>query len=206
MIKVNKIEFKNNTREELLPNFSETFQCISSYADLNCYKDDFVPWHWHRELELFYVEKGTIEYYTPNSNIDFQEGSGGLVNGNVLHMTQFNPKEEKNIQLLHLFDPVFIVGEKGNLIDTKYMMPFTNSTHAELIVFSPEIEEHKEVLKLLRETFDLDEKAYGYELILRGKLSEIWLKIMQIAEKQIDKQKEFQQKDFRIKQMMRYIL
>ena len=91
------------------------------------------------------------------------------------------------------------------MIDTKYMMLFTNSTHAELIVFSQEIEEHKEVLKLLRESFDLDEKEYGYELILRGKLSEIWLKIMQIAEKQADKQKDFQQKDFRIKQMMRYI-
>lgn len=205
MIKTNKVEFKNNTREELFPEYSEKFQCISSYVEFNSHKDKFVPWHWHQELELFYVEKGMIEYYTPNSNIVFHEGSGGLVNGNVLHMTQFDTMEEKNIQLLHLFDPVFIVGEKGNLIDTKYMIPFTNSAHAELIAFSEEIEEHKEVLKLLRESFDLDEKEYGYELILRGKLSEIWLKVMQIAEKQMDKQKDFQQKDFRIKQMMMYI-
>ena len=90
MIKTNKVEFKNNTREELFPEYSEKFQCISSYAEFNSHKDKFVPWHWHQELELFYVEKGMIEYYTPNSNIVFHEGSGGLVNGNVLHMTQFD--------------------------------------------------------------------------------------------------------------------
>lgn len=205
MIKVNKLEFKNNTREELFPEYSEELRHITACADLNSYKDGFVPWHWHRELELFYVEKGMVEYCTPNGNFIFREGSGGLVNGNILHMTKFNPKNGENIQIHHLFDPVFITGERGNLIDAKYMMPFTNSTHVEIIVFSEEIEEHREVLKLLKESLRLDEKEYGYELILRGKLSEIWLKIMQIVEKQIDKQNHFQTKDFRIKQMMMFI-
>lgn len=145
MIKVNNIEFKNNTREEQFPGYSEAFQCISSYVTLNDYKDGFVPWHWHQELELFYVKKGKVEYFTPNCNIVFSEGSGGLINGNVLHMTQFNPKESENIQLIHLFDPAFITGEKGSLIDTKYMRPFTNSAHAEIVALSEKRKEDREV-------------------------------------------------------------
>lgn len=47
-----------------------------------------MPWHWHEEVELFYIENGVLEYDIPKGRIVFPKGSGGLVNSNVLHMTK----------------------------------------------------------------------------------------------------------------------
>ena len=65
MYYINKIEFKTDSKEEFLPGFSTGFPYMASRAMLEQYPDGQVPWHWHNALELFYMEKGSIDYYTP---------------------------------------------------------------------------------------------------------------------------------------------
>lgn len=85
---INNIEFHNESKEELLPDFVPDFPYIASYCEMNKYIRLFVPWHWHTAVELFYMESGAIEYYTPKGKMVFPKGSGGMVNSNVLHMTK----------------------------------------------------------------------------------------------------------------------
>ena len=96
-----EVHFYNGTKEELLPGFEKDFPYIASRAELDRYIECYVPWHWHRTVELFYVESGSVEYDTPKGKILFPAGSGGMVNSNVLHMTKAISKYEKNVQLLH---------------------------------------------------------------------------------------------------------
>ena len=89
---VRGIDFIEGSREEELPNFESNFPYIASRVELNQYAEDSIPWHWHKSVEVFYVEQGKIEYRTPNGHYIFPQGSGGMVNSNVLHTTK--PQED----------------------------------------------------------------------------------------------------------------
>lgn len=104
MIKTHHIEFYMGSQEEKMEGFIEDFPYAPLYVELDKYAERFVPWHWHKAVELFYMESGQLEYYTPKHKIIFPEGSGGLVNSNVLHATKNKKGREKNIQLIHMFD------------------------------------------------------------------------------------------------------
>lgn len=60
------IEFCAGSREERLPDFDPDFPYIASRAEMDFYPERFVPWHWHRAVELFYMESGSLEYSTPS--------------------------------------------------------------------------------------------------------------------------------------------
>ena len=95
---IHSIEFYTGSKEELLPGFEKDFPYIASRAELDKYIGGYVPWHWHRTVELFYMESGSIEYDTPRGKILFPTGSGGMINPNVLHRTKAISQREKNIQ------------------------------------------------------------------------------------------------------------
>ena len=72
------IEYREGSKEEILPDFMPDFPYISSYMEFDIQKAGrFVPWHWHKEVELFYVESGVVEYYIPKGKVVFPAGSGG---------------------------------------------------------------------------------------------------------------------------------
>ena len=99
---ITNIEFRSGSKEERLPGFAPDFPYIASRAELDKYIGRFVPWHWHKTVELFYVESGVLEYNTPKGKTVFPAGSGGMVNSNVLHMTRAGSEGERNVQLIHI--------------------------------------------------------------------------------------------------------
>lgn len=70
------IEFHTGSREELLPDFNSDFPYIASCAEIDKYVKHFIPWHWHKTVELFYMKSGTLEYCTPKGKFLFPAGSG----------------------------------------------------------------------------------------------------------------------------------
>ena len=104
------LEFMTGSKEEKLPYRTPDFPYIASQAELDYYRERFVPWHWHRAIELFYIESGEIQYCTPHKTAVFPAGTAGMVNSNVLHMTKIRSHREKNIQLLHIFDVSLLAG------------------------------------------------------------------------------------------------
>ena len=180
MRNVRNIELDESSREELLPDFIREFPYIASRAELDCYPQPEVPWHWHGPVELFYMESGCLEYETPHGKQIFPAGSGGFVNANVLHTSRWRRGDEQNVQLLHLFDPVLLCGEQGSRMEEKYMLPLTASG-VELIPLFPEDPVQREILQEIRCAFDLGESEWGYEFRLREKLSAIWLQLLELA-------------------------
>ncbi len=199
------IEFYNGSREELLPGFSADFPYISTRAELGEYTQQFVPWHWHRTVELFYMESGSLEYNTPGGRMVFPAGSGGMVNSNVLHTTKPLPQKDKTIQLLHIFDASLLAGEHGSRIAQKYIEPIITSPQIEMISFSSEDPGQMKTLELMLEAFQISEQAFGYEMKLRELLSEIWLMLLEQAQPLLRSGKECSRSSDSIKQMMSYI-
>lgn len=203
---VHSIQLHSGTNEENLPGFTPEFPYIASRAELDHYRDFFVPWHWHKAVELFYMESGEIRYHTPNGTAIFPADSGGMVNSNVLHMTEMLSRTEKNIQYLHIFDPALIAGAYGSLIGEKYVTPFISASQLELIRLTPDEPEQAEILAMIRQAFRLDENEFGYEIRLREALSQIWLKLLKVSSSALQSEAASDRKtDDKIKTIMIYI-
>lgn len=173
MIKVCAVELKPGTNEELLPNFDESYPHITSNSVFDeGYRS---PWHWHKAVELFYLEKGTLEFITPSQRYVFHAGTGGMINSNVLHKAVGHSEEGNNF--IHLFDPVLISGSAGSAIDQKYVLPLTTASQIEMIIFDRE--QHRDLLQSLRGSFDIPADVPGYELQIRSILSDIWLRLLE---------------------------
>ncbi|MFT4005246.1 MAG: AraC family transcriptional regulator, partial [Lacrimispora sp.] len=158
----------------------------------------------HKEVEIFYLEKGSLEYHTPNGVTVFEEGSGGFINSNVLHMTRMPGNIKHTAQMLHIFDPSLIGGLPGSLLEQKYVTPLT-SAQIEIIGLFPRKPEHDRLLKLLTESFHLSPDGEDYEMKLRSLLSELWCGLLHLTESLWDEKKHFIPSNHKIKQMMAYI-
>lgn len=199
------IELNEGSKEELLPGFLPDFPYIATCCELDKYVEPVVPWHWHRTVELFYMESGCLEYTTPGGKWIFPAGSGGMVNSNVLHASQIHPSGSRNIQLLHLFAPAFLSGEHGNRMETKYILPLTTAPGIEMIALYPEDPEQAQILKQIRGAFEISEEEWGYEFKLRDCLSGIWLKLLEQARPVMERRRRSSGVDDQIKMLMIYI-
>ena len=179
MRKVYTVELKPGSNEELLPDFDDSFPHITSHAVL--WEGYQAPWHWHKAVELFYIESGALEYITPSQRYVFTAGCGGLINSNVLHMALGHSLQEEGSNKIHLFEPVLIAGFPGSRVEENYVLPLTTAPQIEMIVLRAEEAEHQPVLKKLKDSFALPSDTPGYELRIRGILSDIWLELLDIA-------------------------
>ena len=177
MLKVSTVDLYPGSKEERLPGFTPQFPHLSSCSPLDNFPRRGAPWHWHKSVELFYVESGALIYQTPGGQRLFRAGSGGLVNSNVLHQTQ--AVEGGTECVLHLFEPELVAGIPGGTVEQKYIAPLRDASGLELIELSPEDPVQAETLRLLRESFALDEAAFGYELRLQAALSTLWLRLVE---------------------------
>src|SRR5699024_7142034 len=99
----------------------------------------------------------------------------GFINSNILHKTEILTRKEKNIQLLHIFEPELIAGSRGILIEQKYIMPVITASQLEMAALYPDIPEQASILDLIRKAFRLSENGFGYEIKIREALSQIWI-------------------------------
>lgn len=176
-IRSSDIDLYPGSQEERLPGFSAQFPHICSHVLLPDGPAGACTWHWHKSMELFYVEKGALVYHTPGGQRLFRAGSGGMVNSNVLHRTQ--SLKNGTALRLHLFEAELLAGVPGGTVQQRYITPLVQRPGLELLALSPEVPGQAAALDLLRQSLYLDEDAFGYELRLQALLSEVWLAFVQ---------------------------
>ena len=170
------IELKHNTKEEVLTGFTYDFPYSAGKIYLSGTRESI--WHWHKAIELVYVEYGMVEYSTLSETVVLKPGSAVMVNNGVLHTIKPVKDAGKAAILIHIFDTTLITGYTGSIIDQKYMSPITNVAEMEMVALFPEQEEHKKILKKIKDSFELSEGELGYEIRLRSALSDIWLELL----------------------------
>lgn len=191
--------FRENSNEEWLEKFTPEFPYQNTRARLN-HMDVF--WHWHGAVELFYMESGALEYYTPQGRTFFPEGSGGLINSDVLHRTALQSREMETVQLLHLFDAPLLADHPGGRIMRRYILPLISPSRPEVLALSPENPDHAETLAKLRASFELSEDELGYELKLREALTGIWLDLFRLFPAEMERRGDGNET---LKRMMTYV-
>ena len=175
------IETRPGGREEVLDDISEDFPYLSVLSQHDRYHERTAPWHWHQELELFYVLEGTVDYATPHERLTLPEGSVGMVNANVLHMTHATDGAPDVNLLIHLFRPQFLA-ERGSRVWRCCVEPLISTTSIELLVVTPGEGDRAGVRDRMYRAFETAMgEGDGWELRLRDELSEVWLDFVELA-------------------------
>ena len=172
------IELRPGGREEYLPGISEDFPYLFVLSEHDRYQGGAVPWHWHQELEVFYVLEGPVEYATPNTSLTLPTG---VVNANVLHMTRSTGDRPGGSLLIHEMRPSLIAAP-GSRVWQRYVEPLTSATSAELVCAAPGDAGWETLRDAMERSLETTERREeGWELRLRNELSELWLGLFELA-------------------------
>lgn len=96
----------------------------------------FVP-HWHRELELIFVESGKMELVVQGQSYLLQEGSVALLPPNLLH-TAYQLEGSACCFSCIVFAPEFVTGQTSEAVQKDLLvMLFASDFREELLVAGP---------------------------------------------------------------------
>ena len=193
----------DRTREETTLDVFRGLGYRASVYDLQALPASSCPWHWHNEVELFYMQAGSLSYRTPDTVCRFDAGDVGFVNADILHMTEAEGTAPA-VQQYHIFLPGILASPMNNTVETRYLDPLAGNDAVELI----RIPAGTQQAGFMREQMDLayriySERAFGYELRLRNALSELWLMLLENMPR-IPKKPAGQDLE-RVRAMVRYI-
>ena len=160
--------------EECIEEISDAWPYVLERAELDRYPHRSCPWHWHQEVELFYVQSGSLEYRTLRQRMSFGAGSAGFVNAGVYHTTRATDEGCGTVQLCHIFRPS-LLEDVGGRIAERCVRPLVEARGLEILSWDAGSPQDAQALDLVRRSFGLrpgDDAAY--EMRLRALLSEIW--------------------------------
>ena len=177
----NHITLRRGGHEEYIEEISDEWPYVREYVELDRYPHRSCTWHWHQEVEIFYIERGSLEYQTLREKREFPTGSAGFVNAGVFHMTQATDDGCGTIQLCHIFRPS-LIDDLGGRISNRCVRPLVTARRAELLSWMPDRPEDADALELIRNSFaPSDEGDPSYELRVRSAMSEIWALVLERA-------------------------
>lgn len=190
----------NENNEELVQHGDYEFPCALYFSDIDIYTASEIAWHWHKEIEIVVVYEGSVVLETEKEKITLQKGEGIFINSEELHY--FKKLGDKKCMLLsYVFDKSLVGGDKGSIIERKYIEPLVQNKTLSLFKFSRNLIE-----QLVKAFFEYEEKRFGSEIIVRNILSLVLLEIIiknkeKLIEKKIYKNLDSQ----RIKGMLDFI-
>lgn len=76
-----------------------------------------IPWHWHEELELGYIQEGASKIITVSGEYTIRQGDGFFINSNVMDMKKNEEPGNRVLEINHIFHPVFLSGHFKSLFE-----------------------------------------------------------------------------------------
>lgn len=164
----------NYNQLEKIGGMTTEYPYVMNINDMSKLIDHTIPWHWHEELELNYIKKGSLRVFTNNSKYTIEAGEGFYINTNVMNMKVSTAKRGRTTEVSHIFHPIFLSGNFHSIYETKYLNPIIKNPHIEVVKFTEETESGKALLSILKRIEELQAEK-NTEFATRNLLSEAWL-------------------------------
>jgi len=150
------------------------FPCTAYFTDIKNKFAGELPWHWHEEVEILIVKKGSVKFSFPDKTTILNEGQGCFINSNVLH-TAHTVMDDDCILHSLLFLPSLISGPIESVFNQRYVKPLIHADHIPFITFERAIDWQKDALEMLENAYSTYEaNDFGFEWDVRENLSKIW--------------------------------
>lgn len=161
----------NRASKELQPHGSLEFPCAGYASRHTDRQEDIIPWHWHEEMEIVSMKSGQMEIKIPSKSFFLQKGDCVVINANILHYGA--AAGECELRSL-VFSPALIAGNEDSVFLKKYMQPLLACSG--FCGYFIKAGNHEKVTHWFNCAFEaLANDCYGYEFIVREKLSRICL-------------------------------
>ena len=195
----------NQFQKELKQHGNEQFPFLVSYQKLSEYESGSFMWHWHPEIEITYVRKGTMCYKVNNLVYHLKEGDIVFNNSGALHSgTMENQEDCAYISVT--FDPRLIYGFFQSTINSKYVDPVIQDSMLPAICIDQSESWHKPFREYLLRIIDLDEKKPDfYELDITICLQSMWRLLLEHITYEPQASRENSLEYDRIKKILSYI-
>ena len=195
----------NQFQKELKQHGNEQFPFLVSYQKLSEYESGSFMWHWHPEIEITYVQKGTMCYKVNHMVYHLKEGDIVFNNSGVLHSgTMENQKDCAYIPVT--FDSRLIYGFFQSTVNSKYVDPVIQDSMLPAICIDQSEPWHKPFREYLLRIIDLDEKKPDfYELDITICLQSMWRLLLEHITYEPQASRENSLEYDRIKKILSYI-
>ena len=195
----------NQFQKELKQHGNEQFPFLVSYQKLSEYESGSFMWHWHPEIEITYVQKGTMCYKVNHMVYHLKEGDIVFNNSGALHSgTMENQKDCAYIPVT--FDSRLIYGFFQSTVNSKYVDPVIQDSMLPAICIDQSEPWHKPVREYLLRIIDLDEKKPDfYELDITICLQSMWRLLLEHITYEPQASRENSLEYDRIKKILSYI-
>ena len=195
----------NQFQKELKQHGNEHFPFLVSYQKLSEYESGSFMWHWHPEIEITYVRKGTMCYKVNNLVYHLKEGDIVFNNSGALHSGTMENQEDCTY-IPVTFDPRLIYGFFQSTINSKYVDPVLQDSLLPAICIDQSEPWHKPFREYLLRIIALDEKKPDfYELDITICLQSMWRLLLEhiTYEPQVSRENSLEYD--RIKKILSYI-
>lgn len=195
----------NQFQKELKQHGNEQFPFLVSYQKLSEYESGSFMWHWHPEIEITYVQKGTMCYKVNHMVFHLKEGDIVFNNSGALHSgTMENQKDCAYIPVT--FDSRLIYGFFQSTVNSKYVDPVIQDSMLPAICIDQSEPWHKPFREYLLRIIDLDEKKPDfYELDITICLQSMWRLLLEHITYEPQASRENSLEYDRIKKILSYI-
>lgn len=195
----------NQFQKELKQHGNEQFPFLVSYQKLSEYESGSFMWHWHPEIEITYVQKGTMCYKVNHMVYHLKEGDIVFNNSGALHSgTMENQKDCAYIPVT--FDSRLIYGFFQSTVNSKYVDPVIQDSMLPAICIDQSEPWHKPFREYLLRIIDLDEKKPDfYELDITICLQSMWRLLLEHITYEPQAYRENSLEYDRIKKILSYI-
>lgn len=169
-----KIIVQKNQLEEI-EGITADYPYVMHRVDIAATK---VPWHWHEEMEIGYIEEGSAEILTANKTCCLEKGDAYFTNTNALTAMRCKEGSSCTIVISHIFHPVILSGHFRSVFEKKYVEPVLKNKNIEMIEIKGISSRQKEIVRRLRHLTDLQAEE-NKEFQTRNLLSDIWLLLIE---------------------------
>ena len=192
----------NKVSQELQPHGSLEFPCAGYSSYHTDRQEDRIPWHWHEEMEIVYIESGQMRLKIPANSFLLEKGDCIVISSNVLHSAA--AVAECRLRSL-VFSPALISGSDETVFAKKYMQPLLAcKDFSHYFIKAGNTEPVADWFNYAFEALSKD--FFGYEFIVREYLSRICLFLYKELNPQADMPHVPPSQDnLRIRKMLAYI-
>ena len=133
-----------------------------------------VPWHWHEEIEMVYLSKGTLQCAVGNRRFPLRKGEALFINTGIPHAffeESGIPYEESDI----VFHPRLIYGDVGSIFYEKYILPLMRCPSMAGFAFRKDLDWQREAALSIKEAVTVCRtKPELYEFTVREALTNVF--------------------------------
>ena len=150
------------------------------FYPVGCYYCDMsktkVIWHWHKELELIFVERGIIKVGAGQTEKILSEGDGCFINSEILHDVEQVESQEGILKSIVFHSD--LIGNLNSIYRTKFLNPIIENKNLPFIFFDGK--KDSEIVSFIRSAWESQAtENFGYEFDVRNFLSKIILKLIE---------------------------